>query len=71
MVLAGKQDINTDYASFGRWKVCIENGPSLCVGRQLCWSKELQVLPAFFGMHNQSFCFCLNSSSLFPIPWFL
>ena len=70
MVLASKHGVNADYAFFGRWKVCIENGSSLCVGCQLCWSKELQVLPTFFGMPNHSICFLLISSSFFPIPWF-
>lgn len=28
----------------------IKNGPSLCLGRQLCWGVELQVFPSFFGM---------------------
>lgn len=28
----------------------IENGPSLCVGCQLRWGKELQVFPSFLGM---------------------
>ena len=68
MILAGKQDINTDYVLFGRWKVCTETGPSLCVGRQSCWSKELSVLPAIFCRHNKIIGFLLISSSLFP--WF-
>lgn len=33
-----------------RWEVYFENGPSLCVGRQLCWGVELQVLLSFPGM---------------------
>lgn len=33
-----------------RWEVHIENGPSLCVGGQLCWGIELQVLPSLLGM---------------------
>ena len=33
-----------------RWEMHIENGPSLCVGCQLRWGKELQVFPSFLGM---------------------
>ncbi|XP_022922424.1 uncharacterized protein LOC111430420 isoform X6 [Cucurbita moschata] len=36
---------------FCLWKVCIETGPSLCVGRQSCWSKVLSVLPAIFVLN--------------------
>ncbi|XP_022970199.1 uncharacterized protein LOC111469162 isoform X2 [Cucurbita maxima] len=36
---------------FCLWKVCIETGPSLCVGRQSCWSKELPVLPAIIVLN--------------------
>jgi hypothetical protein len=28
----------------------IEDGPSLCVGCQLCWGIKLQVFPSFLGM---------------------
>lgn len=38
------------YAFDLRWEVHIENGPSLCVGGQLCWGIELQVLPSLLGM---------------------
>jgi hypothetical protein len=30
--------------------VYIENGPSLRMGRELCWGIELQVFPSFLGM---------------------
>ena len=29
--------------------MCAENGPSLCLGCQLCWGIELQVFPSFLG----------------------
>ncbi|CAL5432088.1 unnamed protein product [Camellia sinensis] len=32
-----------------RWEVCAENGPSLCVGCQLCGGIELQVFSSFPG----------------------
>lgn len=36
-------------APCSRWKVCAEDGPSLCVGCQLCWSIKLQVFPSLPG----------------------
>jgi hypothetical protein len=33
-----------------RWEVYIENGSSLCMGRELCRGIELQVFPSFLGM---------------------
>jgi hypothetical protein len=41
---------NIDICICFRWEVYIENGPSLCLGRQLCWGVELQVLLSFLGM---------------------
>ncbi|KAI8005801.1 putative protein S-acyltransferase 14 [Camellia lanceoleosa] len=32
------------------WEVCAENGPSLCMGCQLCRGIELQVFSSFPGM---------------------
>lgn len=33
-----------------RWKVCPEDGPSLCLGCQLCRGIELQKFPPLPGM---------------------
>lgn len=43
-----------------RWKVHIENGSPLCLGCELRWGIELQVLPSFLGMLTNSSCFKLH-----------
>ena len=50
-----------------RWKVYIENGSSLCVGCELCWSIKLQVFPTFFGMLTvwSSVCTLVSIQMLF------
>ncbi|KAG7016915.1 hypothetical protein SDJN02_22026 [Cucurbita argyrosperma subsp. argyrosperma] len=51
-ILHGAGCLGFDYDPLcSRWKVCIETGPSLCVGRQSCWSKVLSVLPAIFVLN--------------------
>ncbi|MBA0772379.1 hypothetical protein Gotri_007768 [Gossypium trilobum] len=40
-----------------RWAVCAKDGPSLCMGCQLCWCIELQVFPSVLGMPALSISF--------------
>lgn len=53
-------DVLLDYLV--RWKVCPEDGPSLCLGCQLCWGIELQKFPPLPGM------FCNLLSFIFAVP---
>lgn len=36
--------------AYFRWTVRVKNGPSLCLGCELCWSFELQVFSSLPGM---------------------
>ncbi|WZY85390.1 hypothetical protein YC2023_031774 [Brassica napus] len=56
-----------------RWKMHTKDGPSLCLGCKLCWSKELQVFSPILGMSNSisanEFVVCggpYSTISLFP-----
>ncbi|KAI8016124.1 putative protein S-acyltransferase 14 [Camellia lanceoleosa] len=42
--------VNPRIRYYRKWEVCAENGPSLCVGCQLCGGIELQVFSSFPGM---------------------
>ncbi|RVX01037.1 putative protein S-acyltransferase 14 [Vitis vinifera] len=33
-----------------RWEMYTEDGPSLCLGCELCWGFELQIFPSFLGL---------------------
>jgi len=42
--------------------MCAQNGPSLHLGSELCWSKELQIFSPFSGTTET-----LNAASLFVL----
>jgi hypothetical protein len=48
-----------------RWKVCAQDGSSLCMGCELCWSIELQILPSLPGTMLSILCLSIKISTPF------